>query len=512
MRHSIFYSVVFGFITGIALSSVFSFSYSVLFFAMVFSLAFLLFIKKSDAVFENKETKTYTYSFLVTVFILFVSIGCVRYALYTSWKGDGVLKSVVRTKIIAEGIVVDEPSIKEKSASITVELKTLQSNHKRIIIKPTKIQVTTDPYSYPHYGDLIKISGTIEMPQNIINPQGRTFDYISYLAKENIFFVMKFANVEILSHDNANPIKSFSLKIKESFLHALDNALPFPESRLAAGLVVAGKQALPKNIADEFTTTGTIQVVVLSGYNVTLVAETISGLLLFLPITFSALIAGVSIILFSIAAGGSATVMRAVIMVMIVLLGKTFKRKYNVGRALILSAVCMLIANPMLLVFDPSFQLSFLATIGLIYVSPVVEQYAAWVPERYTLRQVFVATCATQLFVTPFILYLTGTTSLVALPANLALFLLTPITMFLSFVTGICASVSLFFTTPLSFIAFIFLASMLHIVHIFSQLSFATVSIQTFPLWLTVVIYGCYTAMLYRFYFVKQQKSPEMGL
>jgi competence protein ComEC len=511
MRHSVFYSAVFGFLVGIFVSSNIAFSYEALFFATLISVALFVYVFQAQLVFVDAEIKQYTYFFLVIVFLLCACFGCVRYAFYGSWKGDSVLKSMIDTKIIAEGTVVDEPSIKEKSATVTVELKTLLNNQKRIIITPTKILLTTDPYSYPHYGDLIKIMGKIELPQNIVNQNGRTFDYVSYLAKDKIFFVMKFAQVLILSHDNANPIKSLTLKIKESFLRALDQALPFPESRLAAGLVVAGKQALPKSIQDEFTKTGTIQVVVLSGYNVTLVAETMSELLSFLPTLFGVSVGAISIILFSIAAGGSATVMRAVIMVMIVLLGKSFKRKYNVGRALIISALLMLAFNPMLLVFDPSFQLSFLATIGLMYVSPLLEKYSLWVPERLTLRQVFVATCATQIFVTPFILYLTSTTSLVAIPANLALFLLTPLTMFFSFVTGACALLSVFLAQPISFVAFLFLTTMLRIVHIFSGLSFASLTIPAFPLWLVAVIYICYSVILYRFYFVKQQKSPESG-
>ncbi len=497
MRHSLFYPAIFGFIAGIFVCSVYALPFSSIFFTVLVSFALFTYAFQARIVFSDAEIKQYTHYFLVTVFLVGASFGFVRYAWFASWQGDRVLRNAVDTKIAAEGVVVDESSVKETSAGVTVELDRLFEKK----IQPTKILVSTDPYSYPKYGDRVKISGKLLVPQNIAGADGRVFDYRSYLAKERIFYVMKFAGIDIVSQGNGNPIKSFILSIKARFLHALDMSLPFPESRLAAGLVVAGKQALPKSIQDEFAATGTSQVVVLSGYNVTLVAETISALLSFLPTALGAAVGGAGIVLFAIAAGGSATVVRAVVMVMIALLGKTFGRKYNVGRALIISAVLMLLFNPMLLVFDPSFQLSFLATIGLIYVSPLFEKYAGWIPEWAKLREVLVSTVATQVFVTPFIIYLTGTVSLVAVPANLALFLLTPITMFLSFLTGMLGLFSAFFAWPVGFISFVLLKTMLAIVHGFSQLSFASLAVNAFPLWLVFAAYGCYAVVLYRFYF-----------
>ena len=95
--------------------------------------------------------------------------------------------------------------------------------------------------------------------------------------------------------------------------------MPYLESKLAEGLTVAGKYALPKSTQDEFVKTGTIQVVVLSGYNVTIIADAIISLLWFLPETFGLGISAGFIILFAVASGASATIIRAVIMAIILL-------------------------------------------------------------------------------------------------------------------------------------------------------------------------------------------------
>ncbi|RDJ93951.1 hypothetical protein B4Q13_18335 [Lacticaseibacillus rhamnosus] len=73
--------------------------------------------------------------------------------------------------------------------------------------------------------------------------------------------------------------------------------------------------------------------------------------------------------------GGSATIVRGAIMAIILLIAQLSHRYYDVVRALLVTGIFMLILNPMLLVFDASYQLSFIATIGLIFGSPIIKKY-----------------------------------------------------------------------------------------------------------------------------------------
>ena len=68
--------------------------------------------------------------------------------------------------------------------------------------------------------------------------------------------------------------------------------------------------------------------------------------------------------------GGVSTAVRAGIMAVLVLIARATGRTYDVGRALLLTAVIMIIFNPMILRYDVSFQLSFIATVGVIYFTP----------------------------------------------------------------------------------------------------------------------------------------------
>ena len=131
------------------------------------------------------------------------------------------------------------------------------------------------------------------------------------------------------------------------------------------------KRALGKDLEEVFRTVGIIHIVVLSGYNIMIVADAIMRVLALFFFPRTRLIIGVgTIALFAILVGLSATVVRASMMAALVLIARGTGRQYAVLRALAFAGTVMLLINPYLLVYDPVFQLSFLATLGLILLSP----------------------------------------------------------------------------------------------------------------------------------------------
>ncbi|MCH8329246.1 MAG: ComEC/Rec2 family competence protein [Nanoarchaeota archaeon] len=180
------------------------------------------------------------------------------------------------------------------------------------------------------------------------------------------------------------------------------------------------KQSLGEELKQDFIDTGIVHIVVLSGYNVTIVSDAIVGFFGYFLSGMVAFSLGlISIVFFAIMTGAGATIVRASIMAILVLIARRIGRTYEITRALLLAGLVMLIHNPWILVFDISFQLSFLATVGLIYLAPRFEKYVRFLPKFWDIRGIFAATIATQLFVLPFILYKMGTLSLVSPFVNL---------------------------------------------------------------------------------------------
>lgn len=415
--------------------------------------------------------------------VLFTSLALISFGL-------GILRYEIKdfhvpTTPSESGIVASEPEQRE--------------NTTRFIFKADngeKVLVNTELYSHVGYGDRVKISGKLKTPGLIESEEdSRVFDYGNYLSKDDIYYTMSFTKVEILSGDHGNPVKSTLLKIKKSFTNKIKEILVEPYAGLLAGLVVSGKDAMSKELLEEFRRAGIIHIVVLSGYNITIIAEFIrrffQSVFLATKTRFALLFATstsiIGILGFVLMTGAEATVVRASIMVLVVILAKAFGKGYSASRALLVAGTLMLIHNPKVLVFDPSFQLSFLATLGLIYASPLFEKFLGRVPEKFGFRMIVSTTLSTQLFVLPFLIYSIGDFSLVSLPANLLVLIAVPITMFLGFLSTLIAYLSTFLALPFAYLAHLLLAWILWVSSTLSNLSFASISVP--PIHVSVVIF-----------------------
>ncbi len=417
------------------------------------------------------------------------AVGALRYAV----KDFHELQSPTET-----GVVVSEPTTKE---NVTQFVYRADNGEKVLVNGPL--------YSPVAYGDRIALSGNFKQPGIIEGEEGeRDFDYGKYLAKDDIYWTLSFAKIEVLGHGEGNGVKAFLFKIKKNFIEHARRILAEPYASLLLGLIVAGRDALPEGILEEFRRAGVIHIVVLSGFNITLIAEFLRRLLqsIFLwcklPVVPQAA-AGVSllgIILFVLMTGAEATVVRAALMASLVIAAKFVGRGYSAPRALIFAGFLMLLENPKILVFDPSFQLSFLATLGLIYMVPVVEEWVKWganemlsrLLEMGGIREMLVQTIATQLTVLPLLIYSVGDVSLVSLPANILILLTVPLTMLLGFIAVLLSYLGTIIAWPLAYLSHLLLAWILGVAHVLGNLSFATLQIPNIP-WLMIV--GTYAAL-----------------
>ena len=408
--------------------------------------------------------------------IILVTVTVIRfYIVFTKKDPDIKLGFFSGTSVIQ-----DEPDIRETNQKLTVE-----------VAKGVDVLITTDLFTYYKYGDEIKFSGMLEKPDNFETDQGKTFDYINYLKKDGIYFLMKNPKIEILSHGHGNFLKSILFAAKEKFLEKMNRAIPVPESLLMGGLILGEKSSFSQALRQSFVNTGTIHIVALSGYNVTIVAEWIMkifGAISFVPKNFGIGMGIFSIILFVLMTGGSSTAIRAGVMAVLALYARATGRNYDAGRALVFAGIIMILINPLLLVYDVSFQLSFLATIAVIFLSPKLEEYFYFIKWAW-LRDIVCVTFSAYVFVTPFILYQMGNLSVVALPANILILPFIPLTMILGFVTGFLGLIFFPLAIPFGYISYAFLHYELGTIAFFSNLPFASFTIPNFPLILVVLIY-----------------------
>ncbi len=213
-----------------------------------------------------------------------------------------------------------------------------------------------------------------------------------------------------------------------------------------------------------------VHIIVLSGYNISIIADSSLKLIGYLPIAkvFRTLLATGGILLFAILTGASATVVRAAIMGILLLWARETGKIYQALAALIFAAFLMTLVNPKVLRFDASFQLSFLATAGLIFLVPRLEKYFKWFPNFWKFREHLLATISTQIFVLPLLLSLGGTFSWATIPANLLILSAIPSTMFFGFISGLAGFFSYYLSWLLAWPAYFLLAYELWVVKIFA--------------------------------------------
>ncbi len=388
------------------------------------------------------------------------------------------------------GIVWEEPERTSSVARLKVKVSELDSRP-----VPQEFFTLVTLRRYPEYtlGEKLEIQGLLAGPENFSD-----FDYVSYLARDDIYSTMSFPLIEKVGEGKGNKLKLILSRTKHAFEEKIDLALPEPHSAFLKGLLLGERESLPKELVEDFKRTGTTHIIALSGYNITLVGGFIMTALIFLTIPFRAAfwLAVSGIILFVILTGASPSVVRAGIMGVLVLIAQREGRMYRMANALVLAGALMIFHNPKILRFDAAFQLSFLATLGLIYLAPHLKEKvdgALWRARKFfnksphpsswgqgrrvfeegwgdkeweldprfrrqaygqdhslfPFKRIFAETISAQLMVLPLLIYLFGRVSIVSPVANVLVLFAVPYAMASGFATGMLG----FFWEPLGWIA-----------------------------------------------------------
>lgn len=384
------------------------------------------------------------------------------------------------------GRIVAEPEKRESSRKIIFQPET-ESGQK--IDSDEKIILTVNPSINFKYGDIISVKGKLQKPENFQSENKIEFDYINFLAKDKIFYQIYRPEIILIKQENSLFKSLFSFK--EIFITSINKILPSPHAELVGGILLGLKSSLGEQLEIDFRRVGLIHIIVLSGYNITIISVAILAILFFLPIRIRLLTGLVAISLFAIIVGAGATVIRASIMSTIAITGQFFHKTYDVNKALFIAGIVMVYINPYILIYDPSFQLSFLATYGLINFSEKIKNLAKFIPEKFGFKEVVVSTIATQIAVFPLLAKMIGEISIISIFVNIITLPTIPPAMLLGFLTGITSMLNIkIISLSISFLAFLNLDYVIKVTEYFSRIPFATVKLPNIDWFRIILIYS----------------------
>lgn len=273
---------------------------------------------------------------------------------------------------------------------------------------------------YGQVGDGIQLTGSIREFHDYGNP-GRMNTVMSNKAKGICGRAMISKYSLVIEPRQENSLARLAEQVRNKYEAYMAQAMPKQDAAAIFAMLFGGYQGIRPELLEAFTVTGIVHILSVSGSHITLMAGTASIVGRFLhmsPRSTAALATGV-ILFYSLLAGAIPPVIRSALMGILTLLALTAGRERDAQHILGLVALGLLLYSPLWL-FDISFQLSFGATAGLLYLAP---------PLRERLRKklpVFVAdslavTIGAQLSVLPIIAWYFNVLSLSSLLANLVI-------------------------------------------------------------------------------------------
>lgn len=255
---------------------------------------------------------------------------------------------------------------------------------------------------YP--GQFVSVTGSLYKPKPAANPGG--FDFAKYLAQQGIFAGLNGKQVDI-----ADPPAAPSLlwAIRQRIVRAQVTGLGVPEGPIVSAMVMGGRSVdVPHVIRDQFRVAGLAHALAASGAQVSLLIGVVLALTQRLSPRLR-LISGSSILLLYLCLTGlEASVLRAGVMGFVALIALTAERKVKPLASTLFAATLLLLFNP-LWIYDLGFQLSFLATLGLLVTVPVLTQWLDWMPSALT--PLFTVPIAAYIWTLPLLMFVFGVVS-----------------------------------------------------------------------------------------------------
>ena len=331
--------------------------------------------------------------------------------------------------------------------------------------KGSRLLVITGFFNKIKYGDQLEIEGKVKSSSFLPNKNA--------LEVRGVVGELAFPGIKEIENSQKLSLKSLLFNIKMRFYNSLNKLIPEPEGSFALGFLLEVKKTLPDFLDESLQKTSTTHLIVLSGFNLGVIVEALRMIFAKKSARLSFWGPLTAILFFIIMTGASPSIMRAGIMGAILVLAKKIGRQSSASTAIVISACFMIIINPYILRYDTGFQLSFLAFIGIIYLSPILNKIIKI--KNKGIRELISLTLAAQLLVYPLLVYYFGSFTIVSPIVNFIILPLVPLAMSLSFITGVVGLISINLGTIFGWSAIIPLKLIIKIIVFFDNLSFNSI-------------------------------------
>jgi competence protein ComEC len=397
---------------------------------------------------------------------------------------------IEKEKVVLLGKVLEVEETSVLGKKIIAESDSLVVGGKVLNFPTQKVLLRVESAEEFSYGEVVTAEGVMQRIKNYEPKEGeRSFDYEYFQKTNGIFFEIYNPEIEKTGVFRGNVLKVRLLKLKEWFVSNINSALSPIASSLVSGMTISGKASLPKTLEENFAKAGIIHIVVLSGFNIAILVRFCQFFLRRFgrrTVVFGGVIL---LVLFIIMAGGEPPLIRAGVMASIILLSKNSGSKAVPLRVLVFAGASMVFLNPFILVGSPSFILSFLATLAVIWIAPILEKKFLFVTEKAGLREIVASSVAVMILVYPYIAFSFGQISLVSLLTNILVLPIVSFVMLLGLFVGLFGGLGVV-AYPFVVLAEILISYIILVVDVSLLIPFASVEVGEFSFYILLLIYA----------------------
>lgn len=361
--------------------------------------------------------------------LLAISLGMLRTATAGAAAAENALAgAVARGEVAAvRGVVIDQPVPRERSQRVKLRADAVRDRGGEWHATSGYVQVTARPAPALRYQQILEVHGEIETPEAAAGSS-----YAAYLRRQGMDAVVAFPRLTHLGESQEGPPwRSALFGLRDRLAAGIETRLPEPQASLVEGILIGRRATIPEALNEQLSRSGTSHLIAVSGYNVSLVVGLAAVVATRgvrgrrLPVV---LMASGTLWAFVLLVGASGSVLRAAAMAQLALAGRAFGRAGAAGGLLVWGSAVLGAVQPGL-VHDVGWQLSFLGTAGLTWLSPAIGAGLGRLPPL--LREGLAGSVAAQVFVLPVLAETFGRVSLVAPLANVLALPLVPPIMFL---------------------------------------------------------------------------------
>lgn len=334
---------------------------------------------------------------------------------------------------------------------------------------------------YP--GQKVAVNGVLYKPKPATNPG--SFDFQKFLQREGTFAGMSARQVNLTNREQP----AWGLwQIDRQVVRSQVRWLGSPEGPLVSSMVLGSKVVdLPYDIRDLFVRVGLAHALAASGFQTALILGLVLTLTKRISTIWQFACGTGALAIFVCLTGVQPSVLRAVIMGFGALIALVTNRKIKPIGSLLIAATLLLLFNP-LWIWDLGFELSFLATLGLIVTVPPLINRLDWMPKA--IATLIAVPIAAALWTLPLQLYVFGVVPIYSLVANV---LTTPLISVISIggiISAIAALILPIAGSALAWLLYYPTSSLIWLVQLFSRLPGNSYAVGKLEIWQLLAVYG----------------------